>query len=142
MLLDHGQLHNLIVLFSHYGSYLSGLGLDLLNTIPKHGKSFRNWLADMRQHLDETIEVRDNCELDKNKVTITREVPCTDLFTKWIYTIDLNRLVFHIDSSVWTIFQITINFSTGLGSIIMIIMPAHLPLLWNIVTVGMHCPLL
>jgi hypothetical protein len=52
----------------------------------------------MRQHLDETIEARDNCELDENEVTITREVSCTDLFIEWIYTIDLDRLVFHVDS--------------------------------------------
>jgi hypothetical protein len=97
-LLHHGQPLNLIVLFSHYDSYPSGLGLDLLNTIPKHGKIFQKWLAEMRQHLDETIEAMDNCELDENKVTITREVPCTDLFIEWIYTIDLDRLVFHVDS--------------------------------------------
>lgn len=93
-----GQPLNLTLLFSHWDSYPSGLGLELLATIPRDAKSFQGWLAEMRQRFDGIIEARDNGELDEKEVTITKEVPSNDLFIEWIYTIDLDRLVFHVDS--------------------------------------------
>ncbi|KAH8997929.1 hypothetical protein EDB92DRAFT_2060965 [Lactarius akahatsu] len=90
------------VYYNHCDSYPSGLGLQFLATIPKDSKSFQGWLAEMRQHFDEIIEARDKSELDEDDEdevnTITKEVPSNDLFIEWIYTIDLDRLVFHVDS--------------------------------------------
>ncbi|KAH9077835.1 hypothetical protein EDB83DRAFT_2346442 [Lactarius deliciosus] len=91
------------VYYNHFDSYPSGLGLQFLATIPKDSKSFQAWLAEMRQHFDEILEARDKSELDEDEndvttVTITKEVPSNDLFIEWIYTIDLDRLVFHVDS--------------------------------------------
>ncbi|KAH9019681.1 hypothetical protein EDB85DRAFT_2007637 [Lactarius pseudohatsudake] len=90
------------VYYNHWDSYPSGLGLQFLATIPTDSKSFQGWLAEMRQHFDEIIEARDKSELDEDDEdelnTITKEVPSNDLFIEWIYTIDLDRLVFHVDS--------------------------------------------
>ncbi|KAH9040571.1 hypothetical protein EDB84DRAFT_1475706 [Lactarius hengduanensis] len=90
------------VYYNHWDSYPSGLGLQFLATIPRDSKSFQGWLAEMRQHFDEIIEARDKSELDEDDEdelnTITKEVPSNDLFIEWIYTIDLDRLVFHVDS--------------------------------------------
>ncbi|KAH9004095.1 hypothetical protein EDB86DRAFT_2886612, partial [Lactarius hatsudake] len=83
------------VYYNHFDSYPRGLGLQFLATIPKDSKSFQGWLAKMRQHFDEIIEVHNKSELDEDDendvttMTITKEVPSNDLFIKWIYTIDL-----------------------------------------------------
>lgn len=89
---------SLIFLFSHYDSYPSGLGLQVLATIPKDSNNFQGWLAGMRQHFDKMIEAHDKGEVDENEVTITRDPPSLDLFIEWMYEVDLDRLVFHVDS--------------------------------------------
>ena len=84
------------VYYNHYDSYPSGLGLDILREIPRNVP---------KEEFEEWVRKRDSQELNDPDDTINRvsdNQPDNDLFIEWIYEIDLDNLVFHVDSQAST----------------------------------------
>lgn len=89
--------------YNHYDSYPEGLGIEVLAEIPTDPEKFLKWLEGMRHYFDELLEEHQDA-LNKNGglreddgLEITRKQPTNDLFIEWVYEIDLDHLVFHID---------------------------------------------
>ena len=84
--------------YNHYDSYPSCYGLQVLREIPRNSKEeFEEWLKKTREEGDAQ---RDSKELnDPDAIDyVSDEQPVNDIFIEWIYEIDLDNLVFHVDS--------------------------------------------
>src|SRR5260370_41679398 len=84
--------------YNHSGSYPELFGLDLLHGIPHDMSEFEDWLKLTREMLDARYEELKN--LDDLTEHMSDKPPDNDLLTdsEWIYEIDLDNLVFHVDS--------------------------------------------
>ena len=85
---------------NHSDSYPSGLGLQVLHEIPRDvsKEEFEEWV---RTSLEYVYAQRDSRMLnDPNDSTnyVSDKQPENDLFIEWVYEIDLDNLVFHVDS--------------------------------------------
>ncbi|KDQ65034.1 hypothetical protein JAAARDRAFT_28696 [Jaapia argillacea MUCL 33604] len=81
------------VYYNHNDSYPRVLGLDMLSTIPRDPKRFQRWVTRMRERLDGILE-----SSEEHDVAIQQEQPQNDLLIEWIYEIDFDHFVFHVDS--------------------------------------------
>jgi hypothetical protein len=90
------------LVFRHKRAYLEGLGLTVLGEIPQADatpREFKQWLTTTRKMVEEWMEKLEETE-DSNwewSEWTTDEQPGNDLF-KWVYELDLDNLVFHIDT--------------------------------------------
>ncbi|KII85703.1 hypothetical protein PLICRDRAFT_45054 [Plicaturopsis crispa FD-325 SS-3] len=85
------------VSYNHCDSYPSGLGVQVLASIPKGNREvFNAWLERMRTQLDADYEELKGT--DDVKYFVSDDQPVNDLFIEWIYEIDLDRLVFLVDT--------------------------------------------
>lgn len=84
--------------FNQLDSYPSVFGLEVRNKIPS-GTSFETWVERMRESLvEEYNQWVENGRQNSYEYFIADKQPSNDLMIEWIYEIDLDRLVFHIDS--------------------------------------------
>ena len=87
------------VYYNHWDSYPSVFGLRVLRQVPRDvaKEVFEEWVRLTREHLDEEYEKLKNSS-PQDTDYVTDEQPKNDLFIEWIYEIDLDNLVFHVDS--------------------------------------------
>jgi hypothetical protein len=98
--------HNGLYLVRYYDwdSYPEGLGLEVLREIPRAGatdEEFQEWLTATRKVVEDRMrELEGVGEDDMQWQWVTDELPRPggSLFTDWVYVLDLDSLVFHIDS--------------------------------------------
>jgi hypothetical protein len=88
------------VYYNHWESYPSGFGLEVLHEIPRNvsKEEFEEWVRKTREHV---YAQRDSQELnDPNDSTnyVSDKQPENDDQIRWTYEIDLDNLVFHVDS--------------------------------------------
>ncbi|KAF8959613.1 hypothetical protein BDZ97DRAFT_2061110 [Flammula alnicola] len=84
----------------------AGLGVRFLNEVAR-GEAYQKWLEKLRNSLDKKLEelrtVADDPEGkldeygDEETVAITRKPPQNELFIEWMYEIDTDNEVFHVD---------------------------------------------
>jgi hypothetical protein len=90
------------VYYNHYGSYPSVFGLRVLHEIPRNVSKevFEEWVREAREYV---YTQRNSQELNDpddptNLNYVSDKQPENDIFIEWIYEIDLDNLVFHVDS--------------------------------------------
>jgi hypothetical protein len=78
-----------------YWAYPSDAGLDVLQEIPRGSskEEFKDWVTLTREKLEALYE-----EMKDPELRIQDEQPRNTLFIEWIYEIDLDNLVFHVNS--------------------------------------------
>ena len=89
--------------YNHLDSYPDGLGLTMLRVIHDaiDSQGFTKWIDNCRDWFDSEYEFWLSLEDDDERRSITpfkTEQPGNDLLIEWIYEIDLDNLVFHVDS--------------------------------------------
>jgi hypothetical protein len=82
------------VYYNHFDSYPSFFGLAVLRKVPRGVP--KEWVRLAREKLDAEYEELKSSNTSVNY--LTEEQPGNDLFIEWIYEIDLDNLVFHVDS--------------------------------------------
>ena len=85
------------VYYNHWDSYPSVFGLGVLHGIPRNvsKKEFEEWVKLTGNRLDAQYEsLKKSSSVD---YYATDKQPENDLFIEWIYEIDLDNLVFHVD---------------------------------------------
>jgi hypothetical protein len=72
--------------------YPSNFGLDVLSEIPRGvpKEAFEGWVKSTREHYDRQYK--------KGFVEVSEEQPENDFMIQWTYEIDLDNLVFHVDT--------------------------------------------
>ena len=87
------------VYYSHRDSYPSVLGLSVLREIPRgvSKEDFEEWVKLIREDLDAQYEILKSYP-EGDAEYVTEKQPKNDPFIEWIYEIDLDNLVFHVDS--------------------------------------------
>ena len=77
----------------------SGYGLQVLNKIPRDDKElFEEWVRSEKERLDRYYEyLGSKSDTDPDGYELGDEQPKDDLCTPWVYEIDLDHLVFHIN---------------------------------------------
>ena len=90
--------------YNHLDSYPSVYGLKVLREVPKTPDDFQRWLKTIREELDSICNdlagssSEDSDCLGYNGLVITKTQPQTDIMIEWVYEIDLDNLVFHVDA--------------------------------------------
>ncbi|KAK0203717.1 hypothetical protein DFS33DRAFT_1487995 [Desarmillaria ectypa] len=93
--------------YNHYDSYPDGLGLIVRGEVPSADcdpEDFDKWFEGFAGHLDDDLKrhkvEKRRCETYEvsENYSISRKQPQNNPFIEWIYEIDLDNLVFHIDS--------------------------------------------
>ncbi|KDQ19331.1 hypothetical protein BOTBODRAFT_436042 [Botryobasidium botryosum FD-172 SS1] len=90
-----GRYH---VTYNHYDSYPSNYGVNVLSQVPPP-PHFEEWAAEMRKYLDVFFEKSEQGTLPESDEFALPTRPAKDPLIEWVYEIDLDRLVFHINSS-------------------------------------------
>ena len=87
------------VYYNHWDSYPSGFGLKVLHGIPRgvSKEEFEEWVRRTREDLDAQYEELNDPNIE-TKGYVTDEQPENDTFIEWTYEIDLDNLIFHVDS--------------------------------------------
>jgi len=87
------------VYYNHWDSYPSAFGLQVLHEIPRNVSKdeFEEWLTKTREYVHAQRDSMVLNDLVSSKY-MSDEQPENDTFIEWIYEIDLDNLVFHIDS--------------------------------------------
>jgi hypothetical protein len=88
------------VYFNRWDSYPDGLGIELLQEIPRNvsKKEFEEWLRKEREDVYAQHDLLALNDPDTAGSYVSDEPPENDLFIEWIYEIDLDNLVFHVDN--------------------------------------------
>ena len=92
--------------FTRWDSYPSGLGLEMASEVPNHEAGeevFLTWVETLRKRFQESLDVWSGEEgsggIDSEEyMEITRRRPLKDVFIEWVYTIDLDNLIFWINN--------------------------------------------
>jgi hypothetical protein len=84
--------------YNHLDSYPNGLGLAFLHEIPYDvsKEEFEEWVKLTQEMLDAQYE--ELKYLDNLVDLMSDKQPGNDIFIEWVYKIDLNNLVFHVNS--------------------------------------------
>ena len=94
-------------LYNHWDSYPQGLGEDIVATIPGDAKGYQTWLEEQRK-LAAGWEAEWNDYLTVNPDEGVKQIatemlaenhptwyaPLNDLWTEWVYVVDLDREIF------------------------------------------------
>ncbi|KAF8493728.1 hypothetical protein F5888DRAFT_1722504 [Russula emetica] len=89
------------VYYNHWDSYPSGFGLQVLHEIPRNvsKEEFEEWVRKTREYV---YAQRDSHVLndpeDGSSYVSDKQPEENVLFIEWIYEIDLDNLVFHVDN--------------------------------------------
>ncbi|KAL0956643.1 hypothetical protein HGRIS_002776 [Hohenbuehelia grisea] len=86
-----------IVHYNHFDSYPSGLGLNLLDQIPRDLEAYERWVEGLRKEIEAYEEPEDN-DYGPEYAKVHHDQPMNNLFIEWVYEIDLDHEVFHVDS--------------------------------------------
>ena len=88
------------VYFNRYDSYPSFFGLKLLHEIPRNvsKEEFEEWLRKTREYVYAQRDSQVLNDPDDSSNYVSDEQPKNRLFIQWVYEIDLDNLVFHVDS--------------------------------------------
>ncbi|OJA08442.1 hypothetical protein AZE42_06547 [Rhizopogon vesiculosus] len=85
-----------LIKYNHHDSYPEVLGVETLDSI-----RYPNAITSKRQQLGEILDkLDDQYESDEDDdfgVKLSKHRPANDLFIEWIYEIDLDRSIFHIN---------------------------------------------
>ncbi|KAJ3851226.1 hypothetical protein EV368DRAFT_83744 [Lentinula lateritia] len=84
------------VFFNQYDSYPEGLGVQVANEIPSDPTEFESYVASTQKYLlrlfSESKEKDDGSDPE-----IRKTPPQNDIFIEWMYEIDLDNYIFHVD---------------------------------------------
>jgi hypothetical protein len=85
------------IYFNQYDSYPDDLGLKVLHEIPRKvsKEEFKEWLRKTREYV---YAQRDSIALSDPANYVSDDAPVNDLFIEWIYEIDLDNLIFLVNS--------------------------------------------
>jgi hypothetical protein len=86
------------VYYNHLDSYPSHFGLQVINKIPRGAwkEEFKEWLRLTKEYLDKELK---DFELGaKASWCITDQQPANNMLIEWVYKIDLDNFVFHVDA--------------------------------------------
>ena len=83
--------------YNHWDSYPDDFGLEVLHEIPRgvSKAKFEKWVRLTRKELDAKFEELDSDS--KKDDFVLDEHPEDDICIEWVYEIDLDNLVFHVD---------------------------------------------
>jgi hypothetical protein len=87
------------VQYNHMDSYPEGLGVNLIGGIPWADATpgqFQKWLTATRKAVENRMRELEGG--NDSRKWVTDEQPVNDLFIEWVYELDLDNLVFHIDT--------------------------------------------
>ena len=92
------QHHESCVYYNQYDSYPSVFGIEVLHEIPRNisKEEFEEWVKETR----EMYAQRDSQDLTEPDSTyyVSDKQPENGIIVEWVYEIDLDNLVFHVDS--------------------------------------------
>ena len=88
------------VYYNHFDSYPSIFGLQVLHEIPRDvsKEEFEEWVRTTREYVYAQRDSRMLNDPDDSSNYVSDEQPENNIFIEWIYEIDLDNLVFHVDS--------------------------------------------
>src|SRR6267154_3220532 len=88
------------VYYSPWDSYPSGFGLKVLHEIPRNvsKEEFEEWVTKTREYVYAQRDSKVLNDPDDLTSYVSDKQPENDDFIEWIYEIDLDNLVFHVDS--------------------------------------------
>jgi hypothetical protein len=88
------------VYFNHWDSYPHGLGLEVLHKIPRNvsREEFEEWVRNTREYVYAQRDSQVLNNPDDPTSYVSDEHPYNDFSIEWIYEIDLDNLVFHVDN--------------------------------------------
>jgi hypothetical protein len=90
-----------LVLYNHWDSYPEGLGLEVLGEIPHAGatpEEFQEWLTATRKVVEDLMREIEGSGDDDGQWVIDEQPADGEFDAEWMYELDLDNLVFHIDS--------------------------------------------
>ncbi|KAL5500881.1 hypothetical protein ACEPAH_9268 [Sanghuangporus vaninii] len=91
-----------MIYVDHYDGYPSGRGTSLVRSIPTEPVEFDAWLWEARELNARIVEKLKHTDSSDNLGCYRRpssEAPVNDVNIRWVYTIDLDRLVFSVDGT-------------------------------------------
>ncbi|KAJ3890816.1 hypothetical protein GG344DRAFT_77483 [Lentinula edodes] len=84
------------VFFNQYDSYPEGLGVQVANEIPSDPTEFESYVASTKKYLLQLFS--ESKESDEGSdPEIRKTPPQNDIFIEWMYEIDLDNYIFHVD---------------------------------------------
>jgi hypothetical protein len=88
------------VYYNHWDSYPSVFGLEVLHEIPRNvpKEEFEEWVRKTREYVYAQRDSQVLNDPDDSTNYVSDKQPKNDIFIEWIYEIDLDNLVFHVDS--------------------------------------------
>src|SRR6267154_5229736 len=88
------------VYYNHSDSYPSVFGLEVLHEIPRNvsKEEFEEWLRKTREYVYAQRDSQVLNDPDDSTSYVSDKQPENDDLIEWIYEIDLDNLVFHVDS--------------------------------------------
>ena len=89
--------HHYFVYYNHCDSYPDCLGVGILHKIPRNAskEKFEQWVRAIKENLDAQYEsMKDPYATDY----VTDFQPLNTVFIEWVYEIDFDNLIFHVNS--------------------------------------------
>jgi hypothetical protein len=88
------------VYFNQYGSEPDGFGLEVLHEIPRNvsKEEFEEWVRKTREYVYAQRDSQVLNDPDDPSNYVVDKQPKKGIFIAWIYEIDLDNLVFHVDN--------------------------------------------
>jgi hypothetical protein len=88
------------VYYNHSDSYPNGFGLQVLHEIPRNvsKEEFEEWVRKTREHVYAQRDSQVLNDPDDSSNYVSDKEPEADYYIEWIYGIDLDNLVFHVDN--------------------------------------------
>ena len=86
--------------YNHWDSYPHGLGLQILHEIPRNvsKEEFEEWVRKTREIVYAQRDLPEMNDPNDPSNYVSGEQPENNICIEWIYEIDLDNLVFHVDS--------------------------------------------